>query len=340
MTEPKLTVLMAVYNGERFLPKAVQSILDQTFTDFEFLVIDDGSTDRSASILESYNDPRIRVIENIENIGLTRSLNKGIRLARGEYIARMDADDISLPERLEQQVEYLDAHTDAGLVMCQYEAIDETGAIFATSHAPATSEAIYYQLTFFCLLLHGCAMFRKELILELNGYDESLVRAQDVDLWYRMSRHTRIGMIDKVLLQYRYSATNISSLFKTEQDYSCHMIFVKSIKTLMHNDVSIEDVQCFEDEGFGERRPLVIKYASVCGLLKIQERLVAECPSWLNRRQLETYCKEKLQQYIGIMISNAQLVDVIRLLHYPRCRTAFFNILNRKATSLWRGHSQ
>ncbi|TNE70794.1 glycosyltransferase family 2 protein, partial [bacterium] len=104
---PVITCLMSVYNGEEFLREAMDSILDQTYTNFEFLIINDGSTDDTVPIIESYDDPRIRLIHNEVNIGLTKSLNKGIGLAKGEYIARMDADDISLPERFERQIEVL-----------------------------------------------------------------------------------------------------------------------------------------------------------------------------------------------------------------------------------------
>src|SRR3712207_3671984 len=106
---PKVTVLMAVYNGEAYLREAVDRILGQTFTDLEFLVVSDGSTDGSAEILRSYADPRLRVVENERNLKLIASLNRGLELARGEYVARMDADDVSLPDRLAKQVAYLEA---------------------------------------------------------------------------------------------------------------------------------------------------------------------------------------------------------------------------------------
>ena len=116
---PRVTVLMAVYNGERFLAEAVASILDQTFRDFEFLIVNDGSTDRSREIILSFGDPRIRLVDNPENIGLTRSLNRGLELAKGGLIARQDADDISLPERLEREIGFLDGNPKAAIVGSQ-----------------------------------------------------------------------------------------------------------------------------------------------------------------------------------------------------------------------------
>ena len=113
---PLVTVLMAVYNGEKYLREAIESILDQTYTNFEFLIINDGSSDRTEEIILSYNDKRIRYIKNEQNLKLIASLNKGLDLAKGEFIARMDADDISLPERLEKQINFLEKHPEIGLL--------------------------------------------------------------------------------------------------------------------------------------------------------------------------------------------------------------------------------
>src|SRR5580698_9685158 len=110
INNPKVTVLMPVYNGEKYIKEALESILQQTFIDFEFLIINDGSTDNSVSIIKSFNDNRIRLIHNEKNSGLVYSLNKGIGLSNGEYIARMDCDDVSIPERLEKQVGFLNSN--------------------------------------------------------------------------------------------------------------------------------------------------------------------------------------------------------------------------------------
>jgi len=130
MKNPEVTVLMSVYNGEKYLREAIDSILNQTFTDFEFLIVNDGSTDRTAEILRSYDDPRIIIINNEKNIGLTKSLNIGLRMAKGEYIARMDADDVSMPERLQKQIELLNQKKNTGLVGTYYTIINEKGKVF------------------------------------------------------------------------------------------------------------------------------------------------------------------------------------------------------------------
>ena len=115
MAKPSITVLMPVYNAERFLAEAIESVLQQTFTQFEFLIIDDGSTDSSPEIVRSYSDPRIRFLQNEQNLGITATLNKGIELAQADLIARMDADDICYPDRLQKQMEFVAAHPDGAL---------------------------------------------------------------------------------------------------------------------------------------------------------------------------------------------------------------------------------
>ncbi len=123
----KVTILMSVYNGERYHKEAVDSILTQTFTNFAFLIIDDALTDRTSEILQNYDNPRIRIVTNEENPGLTKSLNKGLALAKEKYIARMDADDISLLERFEKQIAFFETHPDIALVGTSYKEIDYKG---------------------------------------------------------------------------------------------------------------------------------------------------------------------------------------------------------------------
>ena len=124
-TDPKVTVLMPVYNGEKYLNQAIDSILTQTFSDFEFLIIEDGSTDQSAEIIKSYSDSRIKLVCNDKNLKLAATLDKGLELSRGEYVARMDCDDISLRERLERQVEYLNSNNDICLVGSGFKLISD-----------------------------------------------------------------------------------------------------------------------------------------------------------------------------------------------------------------------
>ena len=179
---------MAVYNGMPFLRTALDSILGQTFRDFELLIIDDGSTDDSRQLVMSYDDQRIRLIVNESNRGLTPSLNLALQHARGVYVARHDADDISEPHRLARQVAYLQNNPEIALLGTSYTKIDEHGNELGRRHMPVDSTRIQWCLLFFCPFAHTSVMFRRALVLDRVGtYDESYKYAQDYDLWSRIA---------------------------------------------------------------------------------------------------------------------------------------------------------
>ncbi len=214
MSMPKVTVLMPVYNGERYLRDAIASILGQTFTDFELLLIDDGSTDKSCEIISSFTDARIRLVKNDGNIGLIRTLNKGIDLAAGEYIARMDCDDISLPQRFEKQVSFLDKHPETIMVASYIVQLnadgDETGS-WADDIDTKTSAEIHEMIPRANCIAHPSIMMRKA-IAQNYRYNEKQKGSEDWDLWLRISQDgLKIEKINEVLLKYRVhpqSATN------------------------------------------------------------------------------------------------------------------------------------
>lgn len=204
---PKITVLMCVYNGERFLCEAVESILTQTCQDFEFLIIDDGSTDSTRDIILSYTDPRIKFVENFQNIGHAKSLNKGVRLAQGSYIARMDADDISLPERLEQQAAFLDEHPSVGLVASHIRYIDidneDLGFWNDDIRHPDAKSIIAYLPINNCIP-HPTVMIRSEILKRYKYREVFTANQEDWDLWMRLiSDNVTIEKIPECLLHYR-----------------------------------------------------------------------------------------------------------------------------------------
>lgn len=209
--QPKVTVLMSVYNGAQYLQLSVQSILTQTFSDFEFLIIDDGSDDNTWQILNLFNDKRIRLFRNSNNIGLIKSLNKGLIMARGEYIARMDVDDISLPSRLEKETLFLNHNPDVALVGSWVDVIDETGKRQETWYHFKDSFFIKWNLLFKNALAHSSVMFRKNLALEEGGYHHDFVYAEDYDLWSRLSLRWEIANIPEVLVNWRKWGGSISS---------------------------------------------------------------------------------------------------------------------------------
>lgn len=204
----RISVIMAVYNGERYLEQALLSVLNQNITDLEFIVVDDGSTDRTRDILAtiSKKDRRLRVIHQ-ERLGQTASLNHAASLATGEYLARQDADDISLAGRMEQQISYLESHPRVGALGCATQIIDAQGRIlgcFPTQHGPrAVKRALR---TVRATLVHGSVMMRRVAFESLGGYREAFRVAQDFDLWLRMTMTKwDLDNLPQVLFHWRLS---------------------------------------------------------------------------------------------------------------------------------------
>jgi len=205
-TAPAITVLMPVYNAAAYVAKAVQSTLDQSFTDFELLIIHDASSDDSSMIIGSFDDPRIRIITHEKNMGLVASLNDGLDHARGRYIARMDADDMMLPQRLEKQFRYLEEHEGIGLVATFVDLINPDGAVtgeWDTDREAVTEEEIRAMMPRTTCIAHPSVMIRRSALGSLR-YEARMVEGEDWDLWLRMlSRGLRIAKIPETLLLYR-----------------------------------------------------------------------------------------------------------------------------------------
>lgn len=243
---PKVSVLMSVYNGSSYLIESIESILNQTFSDFEFIIINDCSTDSTWDILTAYaqKDNRIKLFNNEENIGLTKSLNKGLKLARGEYIARQDADDISLPKRLEKQVILLDKDPEIGLVSCDIEIIDAKGHKLGTHQRACATELVAWYLIFHNHLGgHSQVIFRRELVRGLEGYDESRRYSQDYELWSRIIRVSKIAILPEFLLQQRRHDRSISVAKGSEQKNYSLSQSKQNIEQLIGKEISLEEVE-------------------------------------------------------------------------------------------------
>lgn len=231
---PKVTILMPVYNGETYLKQAIESILNQTFKDFEFLIINDGSTDKSVEIIESYHNPRIRLIHNKKNLGVVASLNKGIELTQGEYIARMDCDDISLPQRFEKQVIFMENHPEIGVCGTAFKIIDQKGNLISLNKFPVGPWLIKWLLHFFCPLAHPTVIMRTSLVKRAGGYNIRAIHCEDYDLWIRLSSITELTNLNNILLNLRKHEQNISTIFLREQQDNvariCHSIFLRNFR--------------------------------------------------------------------------------------------------------------
>lgn len=206
MKTPKISVIMPAYNVEKYIEEAITSILDQTFTDFEFIILNDGSTDKTAEIIKKYadEDKRIKFIDNKKNQGFITSLNQCLDVAQGEYIAKMDSDDVSLPKRLEKQVKYLDQHPDVGMVGCIYGAYGKNDYIISHPSVVGMLD-----------LLKGCYvtvfMLRKEII-DTNHlrFRKEYLHAEDYDFYARFCQFAPIHNLQEVLYLYRQHGNNAS----------------------------------------------------------------------------------------------------------------------------------
>ena len=223
---------MSVYNAERHLREAIESILSQTFSDLEFVIVDDASTDSTTEILRRYakQDKRIRLARNASNLGLTRSLNIGLGLAQGEYIARLDADDISLPDRLKLQTCFADANPQVGAFGGAVEIIDEQGRFLGKTSVPSEHEALQAQLLVDNCFFHSTVMMRRRLVQRLGGYDERLPYAQDYELWWRLSRVARLAALPEALVRLRFSGESITGLYRQEQLQSALEISLRAVR--------------------------------------------------------------------------------------------------------------
>ncbi|MEZ5689923.1 MAG: glycosyltransferase [Caenibius sp.] len=230
MTTPAVSVAMSVYNGERFLREAIDSILAQTFTDFEFVILDDGSSDSTRAIIDDYaaRDSRIRAISR-ENRGLIVSLNQLLAESRAPLIARMDADDIAHRERFAQQVAFLGDNPDHGVVGCWTADIDEDGnryTIRGRDHPLTHSEFLLAIEEGGPLLCHPGVIFRRDLVRSVGGYHAAFKHCEDLDLWLRLASVTRIANLPERLVYYRHYSDQVSSRHATEQQIGAAVAYL------------------------------------------------------------------------------------------------------------------
>ncbi|MGC2700892.1 MAG: glycosyltransferase [Candidatus Acidiferrales bacterium] len=204
MSSPKISVVMSVYNGEVFLAEAVESVLAQSFADFEFIIIDDGSTDRAPEILSGYarRDARVRVFPQ-QNKGRPESLNRGIEISTAPLIARMDADDISMPRRVEQQVKLMEARPEVALLGGPVEFIGHDGARIGGFRPPETDAEIRIKMLHTNVFYHPTVMMRREHVLAAGGYRKALLDADDYDLFLRMAERGEMAALAEPVLAYR-----------------------------------------------------------------------------------------------------------------------------------------
>ena len=261
---PRISVVMPLYNGEKYLREAIDSILNQTYANFELLLINDASKDSTENIILSYDDSRIIYVKNEENLGLIKTLNKGFDLSRGEFIARMDQDDISTPDRFEKQVSIFEKNSKIGVCGTLFTPFGKDGK-FKTIDHPELHKDIKIHLLTACVIGHPTVMLRKDVVENLR-YDENYQAAEDYELWTRLVKSTEFYNIQESLLHYRIHETNMSVLENTTQIENTKKITGNQLKHIGIDNVesNIEQCQILFGIGFkfrftdGEFRKLVI----------------------------------------------------------------------------------
>jgi glycosyltransferase involved in cell wall biosynthesis len=225
-----ISVVLPVRNGARYLREAVDSVLAQTVTKLEVVVVDDGSTDETPEILRSYRDERVRVVQQ-EPAGLVAALNRAVAEARSDLIARMDADDMSLPRRLERQLELLVRDERIGLVGCGIETIDEQGRATGSWLLPADDDALRRRLLLRNLFTHGSVVMRRSALEAAGGYSGAYGANEDYDLWRRIAREWRLAAVPEVLYRYREHSAAV-----TKQDVAARVASRERLRDELWND--------------------------------------------------------------------------------------------------------
>lgn len=228
---PKISVLMPVFNAENYLKSAIDSIIAQTFTNWELVIVNDGSTDGSEKIIKSYNDKRILYVENERNIALIKTLNKGIDFCRGEYIARMDADDVAHPKRFAKQVDFLDNNPKYILCGTNASVIDKEGKVTGKVKNLTSNDFLQIHLLFSNPFIHPSIMIRNGM-LYANRFDEHYKHVEDYELWVRLSKLGLMANINEDLLSYRCHDRNVSVLNTDIQNELKTQIIVEQLQNL------------------------------------------------------------------------------------------------------------
>ena len=240
---PRVSVVMNVYNGEKYLRETLDSILAQTFTEYEFIIVDDGSTDSTADILREYKDERIKVITNDQNRGVSYTLNRGISLARGEYIAHTDCDDISLPDRLIAQVQFLDENASIDIIGSWAEIIDNSNNSSGEIYKYPYSPMVLMWGTFFNPPVAHSAVMIWRRIFDIIGKYNGDGTTDDFELWASLNLSIRFSNIQRPLLKYRVHESGISNTRRAEQNVSACRISHKAISSYLGNEIPLEAVK-------------------------------------------------------------------------------------------------
>jgi len=276
---PAVCVQMAVYNGERFLAATIDSILGQYFTDFELMIVDDGSTDRTPDILATYatRDPRITLLHNPTRQGISYARNRALASAQGRYVAITDADDLSHPLRLERQVAFLDAHPTIGVLGTWASRIDKEGKPIAPLRPPVESALLHWALLFYPPVVHSASMMRLELLQQVGGYPLDKPCTVDYDLWLRLAKTTKFHTLPEELVTYRVHPYGVSAQHKQEQYQIALQLSQTALSTLLGKPLTVAETEAL--------RALVLWHVSPVPRAELEQAV-----QWLSRLY-RAYCQ-------------------------------------------------
>jgi len=238
-----ISVLLPVYNSESFVGDAIDSILNQSFVDFELVIVNDGSTDGSEQIIQSFSDPRIVYLENHQNCGLVATLNTGLARASGVYIARMDADDISCKNRFEKQFAFLGEHPEIGIVGGAIQEITSSGRNTSIHSFPLSHDLIAWSLCFRNPIAHPTVMIRKEILNSVGGYPKEYIIPEDYHLWSNLISTTRFANLPDTVLNYRQHKDSVSSRLKKQNQENRIAISQKVISNYLGTETPLNIVR-------------------------------------------------------------------------------------------------
>jgi glycosyltransferase involved in cell wall biosynthesis len=281
---------MPVFNGESYLRAAIDSILNQTFTDFRFIIIDDGSTDSSVDIIKSYTDQRIELVQNETNLKLIATLNKGLEMCKADYIVRMDADDLSLPKRIEKQVEFMDAHPD---VVCSGTWFTDFDDNYSKDVRYETEDTqIRIRHLYQTQIAHPTAIWRNDCIKKHNlKFDFSFPHCEDYEFWTRMGHFGRLANIPEFLVRKREHQNKVSNQFACIQVKSCSKVKANEMERIgvmaTENDVELYERFAYADFTLNESELYQLKQLLI-GLLSSNA-----ASNYLNPKVFQKYISDK-----------------------------------------------
>ncbi len=307
---PSVSVVMPVHNGMPYLPQAVESILHQTFRDFELIVINDASTDGTAEFLNSIEDPRLVLIDNPVNLGVTGALKAGMLKVKGQYVARMDSDDISFPERLQVQFDFMTANPDVGLLGCSPILINKNNEVISPGRSELSDIEIRWKLLFKNPFYHSSVMFRNSVLKE-HHLDYELKHGEDYDLWTRILRHTSGFIMGNPLVKYRINEESWTYSKSDEQAQAGRAIAIGEIGKIV-GDCDTNLIWFLEWIKKGNKRT----------------------PS-VNRRHIRLYLK-LLREFIEIHFRKATVVFIADKLKFAKRRGGISFLLYKEALPVMR----